>query len=308
MSGAVESTKRKRGRPAGNLAEKRRKTAPRCDDSDSDQLPSSDPHNTTTSKLVLKYHEALSAYEKTSPLTHQLLRRLAAHSALQQRSQQEPVLQHTMDVARKLMMTELELVVWALHLTRAPLTPALSLQSALLVSAFFIKLTLGAEIASLQAYLEKQTTDFGKNLDVWEQLNPKETVRFSLQEVSVKWKELKQPVSEVDLPLINYNYYVDDILQAGITPVDQFTNSDSKPQWMNTPSRTPKSAPPPPLSCEPTFVKESEDFPFSSLQWFEPVPMSPGLLFFNFPSPLPSALLQPLDEQHFDPQTHFQAH
>ena len=303
MSGARESTKRKRGRPAGFPAEKRSKPAPRDDDSDRDQFPSSDP---TASKLVSKHQEALSAYEKTSPLTHQLLRRLTAHSGLQQRSQQEPVLQQTMDVARKLMMTELELVVWALHLTRAPLTPVLSLQSTLLISAFYIKLTLGADIASLQAYLEKHTRDFGKHLDVWEQLNPKETVRFSLQEVNVKWKELKQPVSEEDMTVINYNYYVDDILQAGITPVDQFTSNDSKPQWLNSPIRTPKSAPPS-VACELTFAKECEEFPYS-LQWFESVPLSPGLLFFNFPSPLPSALLQPMDEQLFAPQTHFPTH
>lgn len=303
---ADKPAKRKRGRPPSAPAEKRHKTAPRPDDSDCDQLVTSD--NSAPTKLLLRYHEAHTAYERTNQLTYQLMRRLAAQtSLLQQQSQQEPVLHQVIDIARKLMMTELELVVWALHLTRAQLTEAMSLGSALLVSAFYIKLTLGAEIAALQAYLEKHTGDFGKHLDIWEQLNPKGTVKFSLQEINAKWKELKRPISEEDVPTINYNYYVDDILQAGVTPVDQFTSGDACPNWLHTPLRTPKPAPPP-VSSEPSLAKECEDFPYASFQWFENVPSSPGMLFFSFPSPLPSALLQPMEEQLFDPQTRFQTH
>ena len=304
----LRRTGRKRGRPPGTTAERSRKQATRFAESDSDRPPTNDVHHSEVSKQVQKYQEALHAYEKTSALTHQLLRRLASLPALQQLSQQDPVLQQVMEVARKLMMTELELVAWALHLMRAQQTSELALHSTLLVSAFYVKSALAGEVTAVQAYLEKHNTDFMSNLGMWTQLNPRETLKFSLQEINAKWKELKRPVSEEDVPLINYNYYIDDILSAGVTPVDQFTSSCSKANWLDDiPARPVKALPiPPALSYEPTLAKECEDFSYTQLQWFEQVPVSPGLLFFGFPSPGVSALLQ-MEEQRFDPQTHYQS-
>lgn len=307
---ASEPAKRKRGRPLGSSAGKRKKPAPRHDSSDTDQSIASEPC-AANSKLFFKYHEALRVYDRTCATTQQLLRRLAALSLLQLKSQQEAVLQQVMEVARKLLMTELELVVWAIHLTRAQCLSDLPLHVTLAVSAFYVKQSLGSDIAAVQVFLEKQNSSFAKSLERWKQVNSKETTSCSFQEVNAMWKELKRPVSEGDTQTVNYNYYVDDILQAGVTPVDQFTSGEASTKWVeDTPLRHMKSmstAPTAP-SYEPVYAKECEDFPFAPMQWFENVPVSPGLLFFNFPSPPASALLQPMEEQHFDPQTHFQAH
>lgn len=308
---STQTGKRKRGRPPGTAAERIRKQASKFAESDSDQSFPNESGSFSGSKQSQKYQEALKTYEKSSGLCHQLLRRLAALPVLQQQSQQEPVLQQVMDIARKLMMTELELVVWAIHLMRAQEMQAFPLLISLLVSAFYVKSTLGGDISAVQVVLEKQNSEFAANLNKWKLLNPKETMEFSLQEISQKWKELKRPVSEEDAQVINYNYYIDDILSAGIAPVDQFTSSShSNGNWLEeTPIRSPqpKPAPSPLTAYEPVLAKECEDFPYAQLQWFEQVPVSPGLLFFNFPSPGVSALLQPMEE-HYDPQTHYPSH
>lgn len=306
---STQTGKRKRGRPPGTAAEKSRKQAPRFEESDSDQSFTNESSGFPASKHSQKYQEALKAYEKNSGLSHQLLRRLAALPVLQQQSQQEPILQQVMDISRKLMMTELELVVWAIHLTRTQEIQAFPLLISLLVSAFYVKSTLGGDISSVQIVLERQNSGFAANLDRWKLLNPRESMEFSLGEVSKKWKEMKRPVSEEDMQVINYNYYIDDILSAGIAPVDQFTTSNyTRRDWLDdTPIRPiPPKPTPPPLTpaYEPVLAKECEDFPYPQLQWFEQVPVSPGLLFFNFPSPGVSALLQPMEEQ-YDPQTHY---
>lgn len=301
----LQRSKRKRGRPPGATTEKGRKQPPRFAESDSDQSATNDLHSSDVSKPTLKYQEALHSYEKTSGLTYQLLRRLAGLPVLQQLSQQEPVLQQVMEVARKLMMTELELVAWAIHLTRAQQIPTLAFHSSLLVSAFYVKSALAGDITIVQAYMEKHNRDFAGNLCMWAQLNPRETLKFSLQEINAKWRELKRPVSQEDVPLINYNYYIDDILSGGVTPVDQFTSSYSKDNWLEEVPIRPAKSLPAPSSYEPALARECEDFPYTQMQWFEPMPVSPGLLFFSFPSPGVSAMLQ-MEEQRFDPQTHYQ--
>ena len=323
-AGLAEPTKRKRGRPPGSTTEKRRKLLPKREESDSDQQafetgPVHHGHNSqTTQKLLQKYQDALKAYEKTvfNTHTHHVLRRIAADATIQSKSQQEPVLQQLMDVAKKLLLSEVEMVIWALHLGQSKIADIdMSLHSALLVSAYYVKVTLGTDVSHIQAFLDKQNSAFQKNLETWEQTHPKETLSFSFQDVNAKWKLLRRAISEEDVPVINYNYYVDDILQAGVTPVDQFTSVDCKPLWhQSTPAlmdvpevqqlRPIKPVPTSMSAFDSVFAKECEDFSYAPIPWFEQVPVSPGLLFYNFPSPPASALLQPLDES-FDAQGHF---
>ena len=216
----------------------------------------------------------------------QMLRRLAAEPALAALSSGEAVLQLLMEVAKKTQLTELEVTVWALHLASVKLTERKwPLSAVLLVSAYYIKEDLGADTKLLRAVLERQSSDFSTRLEAWKQLHSHK--EFSLQQIQVKWRQLKRPVTEADLEVINYNDCVDELLQTGTAPVDSFCGGEQRQTvWRPDEMRVVKTTPTPLAAYE-----TAEEFP---LTWLESMPLSPGLLFFNF-TPPPSAMLRTED-------------
>ena len=280
-SGPLELPRRKRGRPPGSLSKTRRKPAP-SPDSSSDE--GEEP------RLLQRYQETQRAFERNDShaMTLQMLRRVAAEPALAQLSPRDSVLQQVMDVAKKTQLTELEVTVWALHLAKAKLVECeLPLHGALLISAFYVKEGLDADVKPLRALLERQSAAFTQRLELWAHLHPREIP--SIQEVQAKWRQLKKPISQADLSVINYNYYVDDLLQTGLTPVDTFTGGESYSIWRPEDSHLIK-----PMPTQIAAYETAEEFPVA---WFEPVPLSPGMLFFGF-TPPPSAMLQTEDQFH----------
>jgi len=283
-SGPSELPRRKRGRPRGSVSKTRRKPAlSPSSSSDEGEAPAQ-------TRLLQRYQENQRVYERCDKLamTLQMLRRVAAEPALAQLSSKDSVLQQVIDVAKKTQLTEMEVTVWAMHLARAKFAECeLPLHAALLVSAFYVKETLETDLKPLRALLERQSTDFSQRLEAWARLHPHE--EYSAKEVQAKWRQLKRPVCETDLAVINYNYYVDDLLQTGFTPVDTFTGGDCQPLWRPEEMQMVKAMP-----VQMAAYETAEEFP---VPWFEPMPMSPGLLFFGF-SPPTSAMLQTEDQFH----------
>lgn len=218
-----------------------------------------------------------------------MLRRLAAEPVLTSLSSGEPVLQLVMEVAFKTQLTEVEVVVWAIHLTTAKLALVKwQMYTVLLVSAYYVKEGLEGDLKEIYTALERRDEEFRSHLEMWKQLHPRKDPSF--QEVLLKWRHLKRPISDADLAVINYNYCVDDLLQASTAPVDSFTGGTQRQTiWRPEELRYAK-----PLTTPLAAYETAEEFP---LPWFDSVPLSPGLLFFNFTPPT-SAMLRTEDYLH----------
>lgn len=288
---------RRRGRPLGSTTKKRRRLlgGPSSEPQSQFPLNSTLPLSAQLShKLAQRYQESAKQYEKKglSCRVQHILRRMASGRVFAMEAQRGPVQQYLADVTKLLFLNELELVVWDLYLTGTQWGHLpMSFQTLLVTSAYYVKSVMnGIDISYILAYLDKHIAQFHAYFTIW--------ANFCGTTYSVNPKELHQhyrfllaPQREDESCQLNYNYYVDDIINLGCSTVDEIAASQAPlvPFSMQEAETEPDSFCPLPVQS-----KRREDLPLiSPLIPLEDFCFSP-LLFpypFAYYTPPQSALL-----------------
>jgi len=188
-------------------------------------------------------------------------------------TQRGPVQQYLTDVSKLLFLNELELVVWDLYLTGTQWGALpMSFQTLLVTSGYFVKSVVnGMDTSYILAHLDKQIPQFHVYLTIW--------ANFCGAAYSVNPKELHQryrcllaPQRDDESRHLNYNYYVDDIINLGCSTVDEIAASQPVlgPYTLQEADTEPDSFVPLPVTCKddlplPSPMLPLEDFCFSPL-------------------------------------------
>lgn len=221
---------RRRGRPPGSTTKKRRQllSSP-IDDSESPFLSPNLPIVPHFShKLLLRYHEASKLYQKTGPNQSilQIVRRMACGRVFAMETQRGPVQQYLTDVCKLLLFTELELVVWELYLTGTHWgSLPMSFQTLLVVSGYYVKSVMNVmDTSHILAHLVKQIPQFQTYLTIWGNFCGS-TYSVNPKELQQRYRALLAPLREDESCQLNYNYYIDDIINLGCATVDEVAAS-----------------------------------------------------------------------------------
>lgn len=141
------------------------------------------------------------------------LRNISASPQLPVEYKHIPFLKLLEEVASEFLMNELEAALWGILLQKTVFgTTFWTLCDQLLFSAFAAKKLLNSDLSVLEQHIMNKYTDFPSNYSFWVQYN-QEKLLFSPQSLNSKYLELSTPISASGSSLLDYNYYVDEILQ-----------------------------------------------------------------------------------------------
>jgi len=141
-------------------------------------------------------------------------------------TQRGPVQQYLTDVCKLLLLTELELVVWELYLTGTHWDSLpMSFQTLLVVSGYYVKSVMNAtETSHILAHLVKQIPQFQTSFSIWGNFCGS-TYSVNPKELQQRYRALLAPLREDESCQLNYNYYIDDIINLGCATVDEIAAS-----------------------------------------------------------------------------------
>lgn len=302
----ADRAQRKRGRPPGSTSRKKRHLpARRLSPEPQTQLI---PH-----KVATRYQDSVRTYEKLGMTQRvlQILRRIAGSRTFALETQRGPVLQQLIDVAKLLFLSELELVVWDLYLANTQwMGLPLSLQTLLVVAAYYVKsLMTSADSSYISTCLTKQIPQFQTGLSLWNTYcGPRYSV--SPKALQARYQELMTPIKEDEAGTINYNFYVDEIINLGSMEDRTYmqTLQDyvplSVPEQMSVPISPTKPVARMMMPLDTSYREDSLFSPLLSGDAFDP--MTPMLIPYPFTycTPPQSALplLEDLNSAYLGPQ------
>lgn len=156
-----------------------------------------------------------------------------------------PLLRMLVETCKELILKEFEIAVWSLYLEKVVWSDrTISLPLSLIISAYAVKKNLNKDVSDLKSYLVKKMPNFGIYSDNW--------INDHREQLDIKPYELNQKYKELSLPpahdLIDYNFYVDDILQIAppSSNTDKSVTQNSKPD-SEAEVDLEEDLPPPPL-------------------------------------------------------------
>jgi len=224
-------------------------------------MPKKRPKNTEDSvhfekkfsKLQEKYLE-----EGLSQETQLFLRRISTSKIMPSDVRHTPLLRTLCEICKDLLLNELEIALWALILERVPYQDT-SFSFHLLYSAYAAKVYLNDEITFIDYHLCAKYSDFFQKYQDWF-LRSQTSIYVEAKELNSKFLELSTPPAVHECQLINYNYYVDDILKAPSNQPETRENTPSK-----KPKPSPKKSESKPQENSPLFPYDEEFAPESPL-------------------------------------------
>ncbi|CAG9330726.1 unnamed protein product [Blepharisma stoltei] len=143
-----------------------------------------------------------------------LIRRIANNLSSSGDFSSQPLLRMLNDILQELAMNELEVVSWALVLDKFPLRdPTFPLLNTLLYTAYAVKSYLNEDMSPYKTYLLSKNQSFIEDYQVW--IEPYRTLlNINAKEINCKFRDLSKLVGVPgDSKAVDYNYYVDEILQ-----------------------------------------------------------------------------------------------
>jgi hypothetical protein len=168
------------------------------------------------SKSLHKYSQQMALYlhEGMSQLSMLVIRRLIAEAAVPAPRNKESLLKMLSETAKELLLNELELVVWSIYLDKFVWKDlGLPLETLLMYSAFAVKTYMNDEITVFQTHLNSRFSNFTSRYNEWITKH-RSRMGIAPRELNTKFKKLTKPlISQDDVKVIDYNYYVDEILQ-----------------------------------------------------------------------------------------------
>lgn len=191
-----------------------------------------------------KLHEAYSK-EGVSQENMLILRRIAAHPNVPYDYKNRPLLRFLTQVSKELMLNKLELVMWGMYLEKIVWKDtSLSLKNLLFFSAYAAKLYLNYDISDLNHYLALKFTDFLEAAKKWIDQHDIALFNINTVELNHRFNELCTPPNDHDYILLDYNFYVDEIIQGELHYSDIENISEELPE---EPKEEESLDPPPPL-------------------------------------------------------------
>jgi DNA-binding winged helix-turn-helix (wHTH) protein len=138
------------------------------------------------------------------------LRRMTSSKKVPIEYKHLPLLRMLVETCKELILKEFEIAVWSIYLEKVVWSDkSISLPLSLYISAYVVKKNLNKDVSDLKSYLINKIPEFGNHASNWisEHIDQIEIKPYELNQ---KFKELSQPPAH---DLIDYNFYVDDILQ-----------------------------------------------------------------------------------------------
>jgi hypothetical protein len=209
----------KRGRPSKNPD---KKIKIRSDSLSSSGIPDFDGkcdkskyHN----RMIENYEEMYQNFlrDGISQQSQHLIRKIIHSPSVPEIAKLEPLLRIFNDVIKELMMNELEIVVLSIYLEKFVwLDETTSVETLLRFSGYAVKHYLCEDLNPINAYLSNEYPGFIEDYTLWQD-RYKSCMSVNPKDLNDKFKELNKSVSVPgDSKIMDYNYYVDEILQ--ITP------------------------------------------------------------------------------------------
>ena len=172
----------------------------------------------------MKYEKEHSEYahHKDSQTVVLMLKRLSNLPKIPQEFRSQPILRLLIDSAQELMLDLFEIAVFGIYLDRFGWQDSsFSAHFLLMYVGYAAKKYMGSYINHIHEYIKRKISNFDENFEVWE------TKNFNFLEISIidlnDWySRLKNEGFD---NIINYNFYVDEILQ--ISPPYQIEQKEN---------------------------------------------------------------------------------
>ena len=174
--------------------------------------------------LLLDYEKDSNTFLNTSDsqLCSSMLKRISNSPLISYISRAQPLLRLLIDTAQVVMLTPIEITVFDIYLSRFGWNDtSLPLDCLLLYVGFAAKRYMGGRIHPIAEYLNYSTRNFSDGFYRWDNGTLKE-LDIDMYQLNEAYNKLTEKSLEKS---INYNYYVDEILQ--ISPPYQTDSKES---------------------------------------------------------------------------------
>jgi hypothetical protein len=185
--------------------------------------------NVTARRLLRGEYELRDDNKKgddMSQLKLLVIRRLISEAAIPPPRNKDSLFKLLVDIAKELMLNQLELVVWAIYLARFVWKDqSLPLETLLTYSAFAAKTHMNDGVTDFRSQLSPRYP-VAKATDWMSQYRGQ--MGIGSREFNETYKRMSKPlVSQEDLKVIDYNYYVDEILQISHPPTQDISGAEA---------------------------------------------------------------------------------
>lgn len=161
---------------------------------------------------LTKYNQEYNDFmqHKDSQSLTLMARKVLNSSQISPKVRCKPLFRLFIDTVRELMLTPLELSILSIFLEKFGWEEKnLSPDFLFLYLGFAAKKQLSHDISHILGYLNRKISHFSENYNIWES-NTRQFFQVDIKEISIKFQYLSRDSSNSAL---NYNYYVDEILQ-----------------------------------------------------------------------------------------------
>ena len=167
-----------------------------------------------------KYNDLKTIYEDewVNQVTHQFLNRMSQQKINDNpQLNKYPLMQYLSNAWKVMMMTEFEIATWAVYLDDYKLdeNTTFTVEDYIMNTAFFVKMFLNNEDylePMFNSYFNWYIHSFISKFNNW--IKVKQPFEFDPIKVNAKFKKLNKPYNpQQDKDFIDYNHWVDDILQ-----------------------------------------------------------------------------------------------
>lgn len=212
----------KRGRPA-KIPEKRQRK--KSDSPSSSDIPEYDIKQEKTkyhNRMLENYYELQSNFirDGISQQSQHLIRKIIQGPEVPDLAKLQPLLLYLNTVTQEFLMNELEIVVLGIYLEKFIWQDkSTSIDLLIKYAAYAAKVYLAEDMNPIDAFLCHKYPGFIENFTVWKQ-GFKNFMSVNPKDLNDKFKELsKALVQPGNSKIMDYNYYVDEILQYNPTVV-----------------------------------------------------------------------------------------
>ena len=211
-----QKKRQRRGRPAKN-PDKKMKT--RSGSVSSSGIPEIDPKQDRSkyhSRMLEAYDELAQSFlrDGISQQSQHLIRKIIHSPFVPELAKLQPLLIIFNTLTQELLMNELEIVVLSIYLEKFVWSDdSTPLPNLLRFVGYAVKHYLCEDLNPINAYLANKYQGFLEDFSIWQE-RYKAYMSVNPKDLNDKFKELSKAVSVPgDTKIMDYNYYVDEILQ-----------------------------------------------------------------------------------------------
>lgn len=215
-----------------------------------------EPQDDSEQQQAQVYEQLHNAYSDRNPTQQALLylKRVASDGVIPMEFKRYPLLRLLSEIAKDLLMNELEVVGWSVYLDRFVWgsDPA-NLHQLLHFAGLAVKCYFDSEVDVIKAHVRRKNRRLYEQFEAWKSLN-EGNMKILPKEMNDKFRKLNAFPDPVDIAaLLDYNYIVDEILQLSppYNAVERDQNAEAEEEEVKEELPPPKEEPGSPESFEP---------------------------------------------------------